>query len=452
MLLQPAENTTAFLKLGIFGFAGSGKTYTASSIAIGLAKYIKQNRIAYFDTEGGTDWMIKRLKDEGMEVFQVKSRSFNDLVTTIKECESNNVPILVVDSVTHIWRDLCDSYDRKLKRDGKIQFQDNKLIKGEWNQKYADKFISFKVHIIVAGRAGDTYDYSLNEDGTKDLIKTGTKMKAETEFGFEPSLVIEMERLTATKDQVDKLAGKSDPESRQEKALIKPKIGSQWIHRAHILKDRSDQIDGRSFDNPSFESILPHVAQLNIGGVHNPVNAERNSESAFSIKGKPDWAKDKERATILVEEMEGLIEAILPGPGKEEKVGKSALKKRAFGTYSDTAIAALAPGVLQIGLDTIRAIVTGPDPKEAIKKIVVEETTKAAPIDPARQGLLNVLASEYAEYKDDHTKCVEKKCKVGALSKLPDVAKMSDKDVEALIHSISDQRGELVKLLAGDVF
>jgi hypothetical protein len=48
----------------------------------------------------------------------------------------------------------------------------------------------------LCGRAGYEYDHEENEDGGKDLIKIGTKMKAEGEFGFEPSLVIEMERLT----------------------------------------------------------------------------------------------------------------------------------------------------------------------------------------------------------------------------------------------------------------
>lgn len=34
-LLQPAKNETAFLKLGVYGLQGSGKTYTSSRIAAG---------------------------------------------------------------------------------------------------------------------------------------------------------------------------------------------------------------------------------------------------------------------------------------------------------------------------------------------------------------------------------------------------------------------------------
>src|SRR5713101_4347951 len=39
-LLRPAEPQTAYLKMGNYGGAGSGKTWTCSLVAIGLAKKI----------------------------------------------------------------------------------------------------------------------------------------------------------------------------------------------------------------------------------------------------------------------------------------------------------------------------------------------------------------------------------------------------------------------------
>jgi hypothetical protein len=48
------------------------------------------------------------------------------------------------------------------------------------------------VHILIAGRAGKEYEYQENEAGKKELITTGTKFKAEGEFGYEPDILVEL--------------------------------------------------------------------------------------------------------------------------------------------------------------------------------------------------------------------------------------------------------------------
>lgn len=61
-----------------------------------------------------------------------------------------------------------------------------------WAQ-FTETFLNSKAHIILCGRAGNTSEYQEKEDGgKKELISTGTKMKAESEMGYEPSLLVEM--------------------------------------------------------------------------------------------------------------------------------------------------------------------------------------------------------------------------------------------------------------------
>jgi hypothetical protein len=58
-LFKKAEITSSYLKAGIMGFAGSGKTYTAASVAIGLHKLTKSDNPMFFlDTETflKTEW------------------------------------------------------------------------------------------------------------------------------------------------------------------------------------------------------------------------------------------------------------------------------------------------------------------------------------------------------------------------------------------------------------
>ena len=224
-LLKPAVNQTAYAKIGILGFAGSGKSFTGTDLAIGLAKLSKGKSVAFFDTEKGSDFMIKKVRESGLELLVHRGRSFMDLVTIIKDLDgSKETPVLIIDSITHIWRDLCDSYAKKMNKK-RLSMMDWNILKGQWKE-YTDKFINSSLHMVMLGRAGYEYDMFENDDGKKEMIKTGTKMKVEGETGFEPDLLIEMDRVEA-KDKI--------------------------INRAWVMKDRNQALNGKFFDYPSFE-------------------------------------------------------------------------------------------------------------------------------------------------------------------------------------------------------
>jgi hypothetical protein len=291
------------------------------------------------------------------------------------------VAVLIIDSITHVWRDLCDSYDKKLNRRGRLQFQDWALIKGEWKQ-YTDLFINSKIHIIVCGRSGFEYDYDFNEDGSKDLIKTGTRMKVESEFGFEPSLVVEMERTTESKEELKEHIGKTDRKSKDAKLMHKPDAGSKWIHRAYVLKDRTDTINGKVFDYPKFDDFAPHFKALNIGGEHLGLDTSRTSEDRFDKEGKPTWKADKDRATIALEEIKAEIDKFFPGSTAIEKKAKIALAEKVFGTASGTKIEGMSYMILEQGLRRIRNIFTVPEntPENISKGIIQEPPDEDIPV------------------------------------------------------------------------
>ena len=56
--------------------------------------------MAYFDTETGSDFLLKKLKAEGFEVSQLKSRSFLDLIKVIDECQNESMGVLIIDSIS----------------------------------------------------------------------------------------------------------------------------------------------------------------------------------------------------------------------------------------------------------------------------------------------------------------------------------------------------------------
>jgi len=321
-LLQPATNQMAFAKVGIYGFSGSGKTRTSAEIMIGLYHYLlekkaikKDTPLALIDTETGTDFLIPLYEKNGVKTVRVKTRSFIDMCNVIKEAEQSCFG-LITDSVTHVWRDLVDSYQKKLSKSRKykgLTFQDWNIIKPEWH-KYNDLFVNSKLHIIVCGRAGWDYDYFENENGKKELEKLGTKMKAETEFTFEPSLVIEMEIAKQ----------------------IKGEIGSKAVRLGHVIKDRNpyNSLDGKSFTNPTFKHFKPFFDNLNIGSEHLGLDTTKDSSDLFDHNGHSEAYAKKKAKEIKLEEIENALSMKFP----RDKNSRAKVAKQIFATTSWAAV------------------------------------------------------------------------------------------------------------------
>lgn len=343
-LLKKAVNEQAFLKAGLLGFPGSGKTYTAAHLAIGIAKSVAgaSKPIAFFDTETGSDFLIKRFEAEGVELLVAKSQAFRDLLTVGQEAQGA-CSVLIVDSITHVWRELCEAYRRR-KRVNRLSFEHWAEIKLEWSA-WTTFYLNSRLHIFVLGRAGYEYDFEINEDtGKKDLIKTGTKMRVEGEFGFEPSLLIEMERV---------------PKGAE--------AGAGYYHRAHILKDRTDTINGRAFDfekpaetyrpgdwAATLTPFRPVFDALNLGGVHVGVDASRTSDEMFENDG--GMARRATKVRIALETVETTLVMLWPGQDQKSKAMKLAAVEAVFGERSWVAVEKKSLEALEEGVGVLRGV------------------------------------------------------------------------------------------------
>ena len=185
-MLKPATNRMAYAKIGLYGNAGAGKTFTAALLAIGLWKYAKLKKpVGMFDTEPAASFIIPLFAKAGVPFLVYdESRALKDLMAFLDEAE-RECSIVIVDSITHVWRDTQESYMAKIneglvrkkrKPITKLEFHHWGPIKSAW-AGFTDRFLSSKMHMIVCGRAGSIYEYQTNEEtGKKELITTGTKM------------------------------------------------------------------------------------------------------------------------------------------------------------------------------------------------------------------------------------------------------------------------------------
>lgn len=296
-LFQNATPTSAYLKAGIMGKQGAGKSRTAAEIAVGLVKHLKEIGVSYankpaafFDTETGSDWLIPLFEKAGIPLVVAKKRSFADLLAAVRWAEEN-ASILIIDSITHPWRELLESYMKKKQRSF-LQIDDWGYLKGDhgWAQ-FTDLYINSKLHIVMCGRAGDDTEQYTDENGKRQFEKVGVKMKTEGETGFEPSLLILMEREMdlRTKDMA---------------------------HVAKVLKDRSDLLDGKEFTNPTFADFLPHINRLNLGGAHVGVNLAGDSQHILKVE-KKDWTPVQRE--ICVDEIHTLLSLHFPSQSAEDK-------------------------------------------------------------------------------------------------------------------------------------
>lgn len=347
-LLRPADKAPGYLKAGFLGLAGSGKTFTAVQLAIGTrAHFNLPGPIAFFDTEKGSDYASGTVEAAtGQPLLVVKSRSLDDLKATVRECVAAGVSVLIVDSVTHVWREVCDTYLAKLNEvrrsnrrpvSDKLEFQHWSAIKApEMWGGWTDLLLNSPLHIIVCGRLGYEYEYEENAAGKKELVKTGVKMKAEGEFGYEPSLVIEM----------------SAEQVMHNGEVVK------IVHTALCLKDRTMDpalnIAGTECENPTFDYFAPHVRGLNPAS-HVPIDTSRTTDVRIDEDGSGEWAREKRAREILCEEIAGVLSlADMAGTSADATKKRTALLLEVFGTASKTAMENTRADVLREGLGKLR--------------------------------------------------------------------------------------------------
>lgn len=335
-MFQKAVNGHSHAKVGIMGLAGSGKTFTATALGIGLVGYMRErgaatkNQVAFIDTENGAAWVLPRFKEAGIDLMVARTRSLSDLRDGIRWAV-DNADVLIIDSITHFWTIFCDEYAEKKKRNRGLEFSDWNAVKKEWRVNFTDLYLNSPLHIIMCGRQGYEYDMQVNDAGKKELVKTGVKMKAEGETGFEPSLLCQME---------------------QEQVLRDGSV--EAVHRiCYVLKDRSTMLDGHVLRNPSFGDFLPHIKTLDIGGAGVSIDTTRASPDLIRHDGDTMWKYRETQKEIALEEVAEEFSRMHPGATEAAKTARKELCEKIFGTRSWKSVESMNLEKIREGRNTL---------------------------------------------------------------------------------------------------
>ena len=222
----------------MYGPPGSGKTFTSLLIAEGLAK-LNGKRIAFVDTEHGTDFYCQEVKTRNthpaaFEFDALYTRALTEIIRDIKGLSTDEYGVVIIDSITHLWEAARQAYEGNTTRAGTIPMHAWAKIKKPYKDLMS-YLLSSPMHVILCGRQG--VDYETDEE-TSELKAVGVKMKAEGETPYEPHILLRMESIK--------------PKKTNEVATI----------IAYCEKDRTGVISGRSFANPTFETLCKPMLSL----------------------------------------------------------------------------------------------------------------------------------------------------------------------------------------------
>lgn len=367
-MFHKLENNRPFLKMAFEGFAGDGKTYTATQVAIGLHRKIKSTKpIAIFDTEKAAKALLGVFNDAGIEaVVSDDQRSLSALSQAMQWCEAGGSDILIIDSITHVWEEYLQAY-MKQKNRTRLEFQDWGIIKPKWKNEFSTPFVRAKIHIIFTGRAGYEYTDERNEEtGKREIFKSGIKMKAETETAFEPDILVLIEKNMS-------LLG--------DKKTV--------FREAMVIKDRTAQIDGKVFKNPTYADFAPAIDVLLDGKV-----SESNAAYMTDTFNDPGSKLAEMRAVRgkIISEIEGVFNYMKLGTTKDDKALKAAILNKLFSVVSVEKLDDIKNDLLSAGLATLK------DFAEAYLSYLNNCVESGA--EPVQKQIGEILADKIAANKD----------------------------------------------------
>ena len=152
MQLQQAQRKRVKLRLNLASPSGFGKTYSALLLAYGLTN--DWTKIAVIDTENDSASLYSHLGD--FKTLQLGSPYTPErYIEAIRICEGANMEVIIIDSITHVWKGQGGLLEYQNALGGRYQ---------DWAkatplyQKWLNKILQSSAHIITTNRKKQGYN------------------------------------------------------------------------------------------------------------------------------------------------------------------------------------------------------------------------------------------------------------------------------------------------------
>lgn len=197
---RKAERRKARLRLGLVGPAGSGKTYGALLIAMGLG-----GKIALIDTENGSGDLYAHLGDYDVCTLDAPY-TVQKYLTAIEEAEQAGYSVLIIDSLSHAWAGEGGLLDQqgKIADSGRGNSYTAWRQVTPWHNKLVEAMLTSKCHIIATMRAKTEYVQEKNDKGKTEIRKVGMAPVQRDGMDYEFGVVFDLDvnhNATVSKDR-----------------------------------------------------------------------------------------------------------------------------------------------------------------------------------------------------------------------------------------------------------
>jgi hypothetical protein len=312
-----------FIKASFGGFQGSGKTRTATEFIIGCYKDMKLTKpVLILDNEKGSRFLIPILKKAGIQAITKDTNHLKDIIAAFEYLNKGEVDFLFIDSLTKIYYRFIKDYKEK-NRKQRMTLQDWGTVLPAWQEEFSDRFVEVEGNVVFTGRAGFEYEKEEDEQDEEgnvtkkgQFVKSGVKMKIAGETPYETDLNVWMQL---------------------EKGLSKDHKPTQK-NVAYILKDRSDTINGKIFEMPSYKHFKPIVRFIQ--GL--PVDEVAGATFTENLTPGNDleWVQKNLQRKIEVEKIQAVFDenGLGDARSKADKQLKAVIIKKIFGTTSNIEI------------------------------------------------------------------------------------------------------------------
>lgn len=319
----PLAAKNHFIKASFGGFQGSGKTRTATEFIIGCYKDMKLKKpVLILDNEKGSRFLIPIFKKAGIEAIAKDSSHLKDVTAAFDFLNKGEIDFLFIDSLTKIYYRFIKDYKLNNKKQ-RMTLQDWGTVLPAWQEEFSDRFVEVEGNVVFTGRAGFEYEKEEDEQDEEgnvtkkgQFVKSGVKMKIAGETPYETDLNVWMQL---------------------EKGLTKDKKPTQQ-NVAYILKDRSDTINGKIFQMPTYKNFRPVVRFIQ--GL--PVDDVAGATFTENLTPGNDleWMQRNLQRKIEVEKIQAVFDehGLGDARSKADKQLKAVLIKKVFGTTSNTEI------------------------------------------------------------------------------------------------------------------
>ncbi len=229
MQLQTASRKKVKLRLNLASPSGFGKTYGALLIAFGITQ--NWEKIAVIDTEHDSASLYSHLGN--FKTLSLTAPYTPDrYIEAIKVCEEANVDVIIIDSITHVWKGQGGLLEYQSALGGRYQ---------DWAkatplyQNWLNTILQSKCHVITTNRKKQGYNMVTEGNKTK-VEKAGLDDEIRDGYDYEVTVALEITNdkhmAKASKDRTGLFSGKPE-------FVITPETGKMllaWCNSGISLK------------------------------------------------------------------------------------------------------------------------------------------------------------------------------------------------------------------------